>query len=223
MKKLNIILVVCSLICSCLLLYNSHELSKVKAERDAYKTNTEVLLSEIGRYDAYLTDTLHVASLGEISLRFAEYERYRAADAELIDALRADTKRLSKVVTTQTQTISQLKSIPITERIIETPSASAGVGAQGGTASEAMRYKSGILRCIDVSDRWYELHGCIDGGNTFTGTLTSWDSLLYVEHVVPKRFLGFLWKYGVKERRQEVVSKNPNTTILGAEFITIIN
>ena len=53
----------------------------------------------------------------------------------------------------------------------------------------------------------------------FVGQFVSRDSLLYVEHIRPKRFLFFKW--GIKERKQEIVSRNPHTIIMNAEFITI--
>jgi hypothetical protein len=53
----------------------------------------------------------------------------------------------------------------------------------------------------------------------WTGRFESRDSLLYVEHVVPKRFWFIRW--GVKERRQEIVSRNPHVRIVGAEFVTV--
>lgn len=194
--------------CSCYLL------EKVKTERDVYKANTSALLSEVQHYEVYLADTLQAVSLPEISLRLSEYGRYRQEDRELIEALRVDNKRLAQVITTQTQTINQLKNIPVREKIVEIP-----VPSEAGE----IRYRTDTLRCLDIVDPWYELHGCIDVNSSFSGTLASRDSLLYVEHIIPRRFLGFLWKYGVRERRQEIVSRNPNTEILCAEFVTIRN
>lgn len=56
----------------------------------------------------------------------------------------------------------------------------------------------------------------------FTGTFENRDSLLVAETVKYKRFLGFLWKTSkVKDRKVDVVSKNPHTKILGVEFTTI--
>jgi hypothetical protein len=63
------------------------------------------------------------------------------------------------------------------------------------------------------------MNGCIGADAKFAGRFESRDSLLYVEHVVPKRFWFIRW--GVKERRQEIVSRNPHTKIIGAEFVTI--
>ena len=57
-------------------------------------------------------------------------------------------------------------------------------------------------------------------GSGFSGTLEVRDSLLVVETVQRKRFLGFLWKTKrVKSREIDVVSKNPYTDIVGVESI----
>lgn len=196
--------------------YERNETKKAQAECKIYKSNTATLLSEVQQYEVYLADTLQAVSLPEISLRLSEYERCRAEDLELIDALKADNKRLAQITTSQTQTINRLNSVPVRERIVEVEIPSAGGNADA-------QYRKDTLKCLDVTDVWYELHGCIDTDNSFSGVLISRDSLLYVEHIVPRRFLGFLWRYGVKERRQEIVSRNPNTEILYAEFITIRN
>jgi hypothetical protein len=194
--------------------YGWYALEKAKAERNIYRNDTFALLEKVNSYEVYLADTLHAASLGEVSLRLSEYESYRAEDAGLIEALKVDNRRLAQITTAQTQTINSLKNVPVRETIVEIP-------VPAGEGTDGRSYRTDTLRCLDITDTWYGLHGCIGHDGMFSGTMVSRDSLLYVEHVVPKRFLGFLWKYGVKERRQEIVSRNPNTEILDAEFITI--
>ncbi|MDR2691684.1 MAG: hypothetical protein LBB73_05215 [Dysgonamonadaceae bacterium] len=68
-------------------------------------------------------------------------------------------------------------------------------------------------------EKWFDLYGCINDSDKFTGSLESRDSLPYAEHIIQKRFR-FI-KRGVKERRQETVSRNPHTRIEGAEFVTV--
>jgi hypothetical protein len=72
-----------------------------------------------------------------------------------------------------------------------------------------------------ITDKWFNLNGCSNNRNEFTGKLETRDSLAIVNHVKQKRFLGFLWYYGKKDNRVEVVSKNPNTIIEGAEYIEL--
>lgn len=128
---------------------------------------------------------------------------FRAEDAKLISTLRADKKRLESIAKAQTETIYALRA----------------------NVRDSIVYRDGesdTMRCIDYHDNWLDFSGCFSKENQFDGTIRSRDDLLYVEHIIPKRFLGFLWKTKrVKERRQEIVSRNPHTEIIGAEFITI--
>jgi hypothetical protein len=108
---------------------------------------------------------------------------------KLIKSLEADKSRLQQIIATQT----------VTDYVFES--------------------SLDTLNCVDISEKWFDLHGCINDDNKFTGRFESRDSLLYVEHIVPKRF--WFIKWGVKERRQEIVSRNPHTRIAGADFVTV--
>lgn len=182
--------------------WQATRLRKLKADRDMYKSNTEALLGEAERY--LTRDSLNAISTRALELKLSEFKQFRADDAALIRTLRADKQRLEQVTTAQLQTIYELR----------------------GTVRDSIVYRDSLttdtLRCIDITDTWFELHGCSDRSGQFSGTFQSWDDLLYVEYVIPKRFLGFLWKTKrIKERRQEIVSRNPHTVIVSAEFITI--
>jgi hypothetical protein len=169
-------------------------------ERNIYRGNTYTLLDSLRTYK--VNDSLHAASAKQLQLTLDEYKQYRAADYALIKQLQADKKRLEQVTTVQTETTYEV-SAPAVERVV----------ARDSVVSD-------MAHCYTYEDTWLYFDGCVSG-DVFTGEVKSRDSLIYVEHVVPKRFLGFLWKYGVKERRQEIVSKNPHTEIVGAEFISI--
>lgn len=177
----------------------SHRLKKEKTEKELYKKNTDVLM---GKVEAYKTnDSLNVISIGRLELKLSEYKKYRAEDLELISSLKVDKKRLEQITTAQTQTIYELK----------------------GSVKDSIVYVDNFivdtLRCLDIANKWFDLHGCIGNRNEFSGTFENRDSLVYVEHVVPKKFLFFKW--GVKERKQEILSKNPNTKIMNAEYVSI--
>lgn len=182
--------------------WQGSRLRKVKAERDVYRSNTETLLSDAERYRT--RDSLSAISVRSLELKLSEFERFRAEDAALIRTLRADRKQLEQVTTAQLQTIYDLQ----------------------GRVRDSLVYRDNLitdtLRCLDIADKWFDLHGCTDRSGAFFGTFVNRDSLLYVEYVIPKRFLGFLWKTKrIKERRQEVVSRNPHTEVVSAEFVTI--
>jgi len=177
------------------------QLKKVKVDRDVYKGNTSVLLKYVEQYRT--NDSLNAVSVGNLELKLSEYKQYREDDLKLIKSLKVDNKRLSQITTAQTETTYDLQ----------------------GTVRDSIRtvYKdrfiTDTLRCIIINDKWFNLNGCTDANSKFTGTLINRDSLLYVEHIIPKRFLFIKW--GVKERKQDIVSRNPHTKIMEAEFVTI--
>ena len=177
----------------------TNRLKKEKAEKELYQKNTDVLMGKIETYNA--NDSLNVVSIGRLELKLSEYEKYRAEDLELISSLKVDKKRLEQITTAQTQTIYELQ------------------GSVRDSIVYMDNYIVDTLRCLDIANKWFDLHGCSNKKNQFSGTFENRDSLVYVEHVMPKKFLFIKW--GVKERKQEILSKNPNTKIVNAEYISI--
>lgn len=178
-------------------------INTLTGERDKYRTNTETLLQEVSRYQT--KDSLNAAKVGVLELKLSEFEKYRASDAELIKTLQTKNRELERVTTTQMETINELRA-NVRDSIVYLP---------GDTVTT-------VLRCIDIVEPYFELHGCTTPAGVFTGTHINRDSLLIAETVQYKRWLGFLWKTNkIKNRQIDVVSKNPATKILGVEFITI--
>ena len=178
-------------------------INQLTGERDKYRTNTETLLQDVSRYQT--KDSLNAAKVGVLELKLSEFEKYRASDAELIKTLQTKNRELERVTTTQMETINELRA----------------------TVRDSVVYLLGdtvttVLRCVDIVEPYFELHGCATPDGQFTGTHINRDSLLIVETVQYKRFWGFLWKTKkIKNREIDVVSKNPATKILGVEFVTI--
>lgn len=178
-------------------------INTLTGERDKYRTNTETLLQDVSRYQT--KDSLNAAKVGVLELKLSEFERYRASDAELIKTLQTKNRELERVTTTQMETINELRAT-VRDSVVYLP---------GDTVTT-------VLRCVDIVEPYFELHGCATPDGQFTGTHINRDSLLIVETVQYKRWLGFLWKTKkIKNRQIDVVSKNPATKILGVEFITI--
>ena len=69
-----------------------HQNKKLRRERDAYRNNTEVLLGEVERYQTKSGE--QAIRVGELQLRVAELERYRADDATLIRDMGVKKKEL---------------------------------------------------------------------------------------------------------------------------------
>jgi hypothetical protein len=178
-------------------------INTLTGERDKYRTNTETLLQEVSRYQT--KDSLNAAKVGVLELKLSEFEKYRASDAALIKTLQTKNRELERVTTTQMETINELRAT-VRDSVVYLP---------GDTVTT-------VLRCVDIVEPYFELHGCATPDGQFTGTHINRDSLLIVETVQYKRWLGFLWKTKkIKNRQIDVVSKNPATKILGVEFVTI--
>ena len=178
-------------------------INQLTGERDKYRTNTETLLQDVSRYQT--KDSLNAAKVGVLELKLSEFEKYRASDAELIKTLQTKNRELERVTTTQMETINELRA----------------------TVRDSVVYLLGdtvttVLRCVDIVEPYFELHGCTTPDGQFTGTHINRDSLLIVETVQYKRWLGFLWKTKkIKNREIDVISRNPHTKIMGVEYIEI--
>ena len=179
------------------------KIKRLTDERDKYRSNTEILLQDVKTYQT--KDSLNAIKVGNLELSLAEYKKYRADDLALIKTLQAKNRDLERVTTTQMETINELRAT-VRDSIVYLP---------GDTVTT-------VLRCVDIVEPYFELHGCATPDGQFTGTHINRDSLLIVETVQYKRWLGFLWKTKkIKNRQIDVVSKNPATKILGVEFVTI--
>lgn len=183
--------------------FQQKRINNLTVERDKYRSNTETLLQDVRTYQT--KDSLNAAKVGNLELKLSEYKKYRADDLALIKTLQAKNRDLERVTTTQMETINELRAT-VRDSVVYLP---------GDTVTT-------VLRCVDIVEPYFELHGCATPDGQFTGTHINRDSLLIAETVQYKRFWGFLWKTRkIKNREIDVVSKNPATRILGVEFVTI--
>ena len=179
------------------------KIEKLTDERNRYRGNTETLLQDVETYKT--KDSLNAAKVGVLELKLSEFERYRASDAELIKTLQTKNRELERVTTTQMETINELRAT-VRDSVVYLP---------GDTVTT-------VLRCVDIVEPYFELHGCATPDGQFTGTHINRDSLLIVETVQYKRWLGFLWKTKkIKNREIDVISRNPHTKIMGVEYIEL--
>lgn len=178
----------------------SGQLDKTRQERDRYRNNTDALIEDVERYR--VLDSLSGARVESLEFTVKEFERYRAEDARLIKALRAKNRDLAAVASTQTQTNIALQTIARDTVVIR----------------DSVEVKAKAVYC---GDPWYDFRGVL-AGEEFTGELICRDSLLVAETVKRGRFLGFLWKTKrIRDRRLDVVSRNPHTEIRSVEHIVI--
>lgn len=178
--------------------FQQNAIDNLKQERNRYERNTESLLLDVAQYKT--RDSLNAAKVGALELTIQEYERFRAADAKLIKTLQTKNRDLTAITASQSQTIMELSAVPRDTVIIRDSVAMPAVAVHTG-------------------DAWYDFSGLLTK-DEFTGTLAVRDSLLLIESVQYKRCLFFKTKK-IKNRKLDVVSKNPHTKIVNCEHIVI--
>lgn len=182
----------------------SARLKKVKADRDVQRKNVETLFTSVESYK--VQDSLQAATIGDLQLTLKQYKQFRAEDAQLISSLKVDNKRLQGVVTTQTESYYQ-----------HTAALRDSVKMLITKVPDSIKVPI-IVKTANFADAWHSLNIVIDG-DSLNYRLRTKESLIITNHVVPKKFLWF--KFGCKEVRTDVVSKNPYVESINLESITI--
>lgn len=200
MKKVIIYVVILALAIVGALMAHKR-IQSLERERDKYQSNSIILMSEVDRYRT--KDSLNAVQVQSLQLTIKEFERFRAEDAALIKTLRTKNRDLAAINKAQSATIIEMSAMP-RDTVIVMPDSS--------------QIPAIAVHC---GDAWYDFDGIVTA-DAFTGNLECRDSLMFVETVKYKRFLGFLWKTNqVKDRQIDCVSKNPHTSILSVEHIKI--
>lgn len=176
--------------------------AKLKSENEILQTNVGTLLTGAEQYK--VKDSLQVATIANLELSISEYRRYKAEDKKLLESLKIDNNRLKGIIKTQTESFYEqttllrdsVKMLFIPD-IVEVPV---------------------NIKTAQFADQWHSLNVTIQG-DSLNYKLRTKESLLITNHVVPKRFLFF--KFGCREVRTEVVSKNPYVGGIQVESITI--
>lgn len=172
------------------------QLDKTITEKQRLSNNQEALLSDM---DHYKTESgKNAASVQKLELTKSELEKYNVDLKETISDLNLKINRIQAAATTATQSNYKIKTV-VKDSIV-------------------YRDVPVKLQRIDFRDPYIDLTGTIDSG-TFSGDITTRDTLVQIIHRVPKKFL-FI-KYGTKAIRQEVVSKNPYSKIVYTEYIEL--
>lgn len=204
MKKANIIAAGILIILITIIIALSARLKKVTADRDVQRKNVETLFISVESYK--VQDSLQAATIGDLQLTLKQYKQFRAEDAQLISSLKVDNKRLQGVVTTQTESYYQ-----------HTAELRDSVKMLITKVQDSIKVPI-IVKTANFADAWHSLNIVIDG-DSLNYRLRTKESLIITNHVVPKKFLWF--KFGCKEVRTDVVSKNPYVESINIERITI--
>lgn len=188
-----------------------YKLRTLKEENARLLSNQEILLTQkqavMAESQTYkVSDSLNAAKVSELQFTLKEYKKYRAQDLQLIEQLKIKKSDLQKVIGSQTEAINSL-------------SAKLNDSIRVDTTTNTVD----TLKCFDYKSTWTDVTGCIDlKRDSVNLQIKNRESLVIVETVSYKRFLGFLWKTNkVKDRQVDVVSRNPNTTITNLDYTSI--
>ena len=181
-------------------LYFANE--RLKQKNETLQTNVSILMEGAEQYTT--KDSLQVATIANLELSISEYRRYKAEDEKLIESLKIDNKRLKGVINTQTEAYYQQTTLlrDSVNMLLSPDSVEIPVS----------------IKTASFADQWHSLNVTIQG-DSLNYKLKTIESLLVTNHIVPKRFLFF--KYGCREVRTEVVSRNPYVKDVQVESITI--
>lgn len=173
------------------------QIDKLHKENKWLKTNQETLLSDIERYK--IADSINVARVGELSLSLDEYKKHRAEDAKLIKKLKADK-------------LAAINNIKIETRIEHVP-----------VAVHDTIYETLQLKAFDYRSQWTDVSGIIMPDSVLLD-IANREELIITESYQKKKFWFIklpAWLFGYKSKKIDIISKNPNTEVTSAEFITI--
>lgn len=182
-------------------------LKAVTKEKDLQTENVATLLTSVQSYKT--KDSLMAASVGQLQLTLDQYKQYRSEDAKIIDGLNIEKKRLQGVITSQTESYYE-----------NTAKLQDSIRYLQSDKPDSIYIEK--VKTATFSNEWHWLNLVVDK-DSISYKLKTRESLIVTNHVIPKRFLGFLWNYGVKEIKTDIVSKNPYTEKISVENMVIRN
>lgn len=183
-----------------LVCYQANMIKRLREAENGLKRDISVLIE--GKETYKVRDSLNAARIGVLELTEKDLKKRIREDEKLISELKGRNKELQGIAEASLSTGDSI-IVSVRDTIIRRDTAYVEIP------------------CIDVTEMWYEMHGCIDKG-LFIGYYQAKDSIILIESVQRARFLGFLWKTKrIKNRDFSIISKNPHTKIEGFEVIRI--
>lgn len=209
--KLQILTFALMLVSAGLALFAFIAYRNMKADRDRLKENQNILLRR-GTVEIKQTNTgLSQASVPALTLRSSEFRQSGDTLLQVAKAAGIKTSRITEVATAAATTSVEFKT-----RVFQTI-------VHDTVRDTVARSLTTLLpsRQLQLSwnDPWVSLSGTITD-SIFHGSITSVDTLDIIVHRVPKRFLFF--RFGCKQVRMDIVSRNPHTQLTYARFLQLI-
>ena len=170
--------------------------NNLKNENKRLKANQETLLDSVKSFK--VSDSLKAITVGNLELSLKQFKKYHADDAIIIKQLKGQKPEVA------------IKPSVQTEYKVRTE------------LKDSIIYKD-TLKTILYKSKWNYISGFINK-DTINLNIINYDELLITESLQKKKFLFFrlpISIFGYKRKVLNVISKNPNTKITSAEYITI--
>lgn len=170
---------------------------KQRDDNKRLSANQTALLDTVSYYRTEAG--LSAASVQVLTLTNAEFKRYNADLVKEAANIDLKVRRLESASLTAVETVREI----ITQW------------------RDSIVYKEGridTIRCIEYRDPYLIVDAC-EVGDSIYGSLHTYDTIVQFVHRVPHKWLFFRW--GTKAIRQEVVTKNPYSTVVFTEYIKL--
>lgn len=175
------------------------------ADRNRIKQNQSLLLHNSTDIKE-TTDGKSHASAPALTLRTSEFKDSGDTLTKVARQIGIKPSRISEAATAATTTAAD-----ITTPVWHT--------TDTATVSTDSLHRPDSLVCFSWHDSWMSLSGCVSD-SIFRGSVTSTDTLDIIVHRIPKRFLFF--RFGCKQVRMDIISRNPHTRLTYARYFQLI-
>lgn len=183
----------------------------LKTDRDRLKENQNILLHN-GKVDIKRTNTgLSQASVTALTLRSSEFRQSGDTLLQVAKSAGIKTSRISEVATASTTTSVEFKTRIFQTIVHDT--------VRDTVARSLTTFLPSRQLQLSWNDPWVSLSGTI-ADSIFHGSLTSNDTLDIIVHRIPKRFLFF--RFGCKQVRMDIISRNPHTRLTYARYYQLV-
>lgn len=203
MKKLKIII---SVIVTVALLASTVMTVRYREEVKRLKENQAALLAPEMIVEYRTSLGKNVAEIQALNLKVSELKASNDTLLNITHELGIKNRRLLELAQATTRTSHDI-AVSVRDSIVPRP-----------FSGDSMATINDTLRCLTYVDPWLSLDGCVQN-DTFTGSMESRDTLDFIVHKVPKRFLFF--RFGCKAIHMDVVNHNPHGIITHAKYVRI--
>lgn len=179
------------------------------ADRDRLKENQSLFLHN-GKVDIKQTNTgLSLASVPALTLRSSEFRQSGDTLLQVAKSAGIKTSRISEAATASTAT-----RVDFNTRVFRTAVHDTVRDTIAGSLPTLSPSKQ-----LSWNDSWVSLSGTITD-SMFHGSIIAVDTLDIIVHRVPRRFLFF--RFGCKQVRMDIISRNPHTRLTYARYYQLV-